>query len=266
MSPTARRSVSRSASTAGASIRSLHSAAGSATEATHQVSRSLSRSGSTKSGHSSPTPPRTTQSATPHGSRGTVYRGDGRHPSEIFQHGFASRGDNYDLGDHIKGGSNLRATGYVSTSANPTVAQSFTQPPPPSWRDRVGLKLGTSPLNRMAATPGVPATPSNQPLRIKNVDGVNYMYRKGWIYSMDRGGNMTNANASGHVPPDYRWQEEWSAKRQIVPQDIQGAQRFKGWVEVNNNTGVPKILDPTHGPFVANPRYDPNYRARQEQA
>jgi hypothetical protein len=174
----------------------------------------------------------------------TVYRADTRPPSEIFQNGFTSHGNDYNLWQHQSGGGFLDNSGYISTTQKPGAATQFLKP----------------------------STGQNG---IMTDNGVIYQYRQGQVYHIEPTGNMVHLPSqqmTGNLQDTYSAQAEWAAVHHIDPQNIQGVSTHSGYYSIGGqnapppNTPHPNNQPPTYQPnpgFVSghsgyNPYHDPN--------
>jgi hypothetical protein len=166
---------------------------------------------------------------------GSVYRTDTRPPGEIFQNGFTSHGNDYNLWKHQTGGQYLNDTGYISTTQNPAKANQFLKP--------------------AMSGPGL----------IQH-EGVNYLPRQGQIYHIDPTGNLVHLPSqqmTGNLQDTFSAQEEWAAVHHIDPQNIQGVSTHSGYFSIGGSTTVPANSPHPGNPapiYQSNPGYVPGHQ------
>lgn len=163
-----------------------------------------------------------------------VYRVDTRPPNEIFQNGFTSHGNDYNLWQHQSGGAFLENSGYISTTQRPGAATQFL-------------------------------TPSTGQNGFLNENGVLYQYRQGQVYHIEPTGNMVHLPSqqmTGNLQDTYSAQEEWAAVHHIDPQNIQGVATHSGYYSIGgHNAPPPNTPHPNNPPptFQPNPGYVPGH-------
>ncbi|CAA7386721.1 enterotoxin A family protein [Chryseobacterium fistulae] len=148
-----------------------------------------------------------------------VYRVDSRSPDEIFRDGFTARGNSYNLGNHVLGGSYMSTTGYISTSDNMESV----------------LNMASSSLNNSLQTTW-------------GVDSYRRAQYRTWIYFIAPSPtNFFSVNAN--VPPTptfqrYAGQNEWVAVDRIYPGNIVSAMPVTRFFQSPPEGGLPTADGP----------------------
>ncbi|RSM64970.1 hypothetical protein DMH04_50375 [Kibdelosporangium aridum] len=110
----------------------------------------------------------------------TLYRGDSRPPSEIFQNGFSGRGRDYNLVNHVHGGEAARNSAYISTSEDAGESARFAR--------SQGLASNIEQLERQAIACRDRVARPRAP------------WQSVWTYFMDRTNPGCVADSQGRLP------------------------------------------------------------------
>jgi hypothetical protein len=191
----------------------------------------------------------------------TVFRGDSRHPNDIFANGLTSRGTNYDLISHVHGGAGASNSGYISTSGLQNQAEQFAR---------------SQGLNNLDAAARQPRCQGAGWRIGESVPVVGWLIMSScehavveartFVYTI----NPQFANVVLHVPAQlrgnpsmlntYRSQDEWAFFRRIPPQAITGVHIYHMQARAVGSLLQLQSLTFRHERWVANPNYNSAYR------
>jgi hypothetical protein len=192
---------------------------------------------------------------------GVLFRGDSRHPNEVFADGFSSWGTNYDLQAHVHGRG--RDSGYISTSGSQSMAESFAR------------REGSYILNDLADQPRCqgPGWAFGQMIPVIGWLVMSHcehavVEARTFVYTID----PRFASVVLHVPDQirgnpglyntYRVQDEWAFFRRIPPQAITGVHIYNMDGRAAAGTGLQlQSINFRHERWVANPNYDRNFHS-----
>lgn len=188
-----------------------------------------------------------------------LFRGDSRHPNEIFSNGFTSRGTNYDLQAHLHG-DRAHNSGYVSTSGSQSVSETFAR------------STGAYNLDAEARQPRCQGAGWTIGQMIPVVGWLVTAHcahavveARTFVYTID----PRFANVILHVPDQirgdpglynfFRNQDEWAFFRRIPPQAITGVHIYNMEATAAGTLLQMQSITFRHERWVANPNYDPNF-------
>ncbi|WP_328770115.1 hypothetical protein [Streptomyces sp. NBC_00286] len=193
---------------------------------------------------------------------GVVYRGDSRHPNDIFANGFTARGTNYDLRNHVHGGHGSNDSGYISTSGTRDVAVPFA-------RSQGQITLANQAAEPRCQGPGWTigeSIPVVGWLVMSHCIHSTHEVRT-FVYTIDP---RFVTGVPLYVPDQlrgdpamyehYRSQDEWAFFHRIPPQAITGVQIYRLTGRAVNGRLEMQSVTFDEERWVPNPNYVPNYR------
>ncbi|KPI04212.1 toxin A [Actinobacteria bacterium OK074] len=184
---------------------------------------------------------------------GDLYRGDSRQPYEIFTHGFAARGTNYDVVQHVRG-DRAGNSGYISTTGATSVARQFARS---QGQRNLDAALSLCAPARHANYSTVPGFGRIVWEGCANgqvtADSFIYAISPAWarnamhIPSQIRG----NSDLYNH----YQSQDEWAYVHRIPNYAINGVYIYRMTAQVNRGGLVQNSITFNLDHFVINPYY-----------